>query len=250
MDLIEDSLMNEADWLCDHNIGLENTLWDSLSDKGSNSSDASSGFSDCSKQYDPCDGLSLDDFLPPLAQSTTNTATAAKNTAIIKKVKREKKIITSNPNVKIIKIEADQDGYEENCIESRLGAITESATRPNETITNSRMKRSHACDSAIKVEHERKNDIIEQAMTSSLTGAELKAYKRHQRMIRNRESASLSRQRRKAHLEQIELRNRQLEKENKLLQQQVRQMRAQLAGYHQTVYVEVPTLTTATLTTN
>ena len=24
------------------------------------------------------------------------------------------------------------------------------------------MKRSHACDSAIKVEHERKNDIIEQ----------------------------------------------------------------------------------------
>ena len=87
-------------------------------------------------------------------------------------------------------------------------------------------------------------------MTSSLTGAELKAYKRHQRMIRNRESASLSRQRRKAHLEQIELRNRQLEKENKLLQQQVRQMRAQLAGYHQTVYVEVPTLTTATLTTN
>ena len=34
MDLIEDSLMNDADWLSDHNIGLENTLWDTLSDKG------------------------------------------------------------------------------------------------------------------------------------------------------------------------------------------------------------------------
>ena len=76
-------------------------------------------------------------------------------------------------------------------------------------------------------------------MASSLTGAELKAYKRQQRMIRNRESASLSRQRRKAHLEQIELRNKQLEKENKSLQQQVRQLQAQLSGY-QTVYVEVP----------
>ena len=78
-----------------------------------------------------------------------------------------------------------------------------------------------------------------QAMASSLSGAELKAYKRQQRMIRNRESASLSRQRRKAHLEQIEQRNAHLEKENKLLQQQVRQLQAQLAGY-QTVYVEVP----------
>ena len=34
MDLIEDSLMNDSDWLSDHTIGLENTLWDSLSDKG------------------------------------------------------------------------------------------------------------------------------------------------------------------------------------------------------------------------
>ena len=34
MDLIEDSLMNDSDWLSDHAIGLENTLWDSLSDRG------------------------------------------------------------------------------------------------------------------------------------------------------------------------------------------------------------------------
>ena len=65
---------------------------------GSNSSDTSSGISDCSKQYDPCEGLSLDDFLPPLETPSIP----------LKRVKREKKIITSNPNVKIIKIEADQ----------------------------------------------------------------------------------------------------------------------------------------------
>ena len=65
---------------------------------GSNSSDTSSGISDCSKQYDPCEGLSLDDFLPPLETPSIP----------LKRVKREKKIITSNPNVKIIKIEAEQ----------------------------------------------------------------------------------------------------------------------------------------------
>ena len=31
MDLIEESLINDSDW---SNIGLENSLWDSLSDKG------------------------------------------------------------------------------------------------------------------------------------------------------------------------------------------------------------------------
>ena len=70
---------------------------------GSNSSDTSSGISDCSKQYDPCEGLSLDDFLPPLTTTDQQQQQPA-----IKKVKREKKIITSNPNVKIIKIENHQ----------------------------------------------------------------------------------------------------------------------------------------------
>ena len=31
MDLIEDSLINDSDW---SSIGLENSLWDTLSDKG------------------------------------------------------------------------------------------------------------------------------------------------------------------------------------------------------------------------
>jgi len=51
-----------------------------------------------------------------------------------------------------------------------------------------------------------------------LSSRDLKAIKRQQRMIRNRESASLSRQRRKAYLESIEKRNTSLEDENKQLQ--------------------------------
>ena len=45
----------------------------------------------------------------------------------------------------------------------------------------------------------------------------MREYKRKQRMIRNRESASLSRQRRKAHLEGIEKQNVSLENENRQL---------------------------------
>ena len=51
------------------------------------------------------EGLSLDDFLPPL---TTTDQQQQQQQPAIKKVKREKKIITSNPNVKIIKIENHQ----------------------------------------------------------------------------------------------------------------------------------------------
>ena len=55
-------------------------------------------------------------------------------------------------------------------------------------------------------------------MENVLSGRDLKALKRQQRMIRNRESASLSRQRRKAYLESVEQRNRILEGDNKQLQ--------------------------------
>ena len=55
-------------------------------------------------------------------------------------------------------------------------------------------------------------------MENVLSGRDLKALKRQQRMIRNRESASLSRLRRKQHLESVEKRNTFLESENKQLQ--------------------------------
>ena len=55
-------------------------------------------------------------------------------------------------------------------------------------------------------------------MHNSLSNRDMKAFKRQQRMIRNRESASLSRQRRKEYLENIESRNSQLEAENKELE--------------------------------
>ena len=51
-----------------------------------------------------------------------------------------------------------------------------------------------------------------------MSNRDIKAIKRQQRMIRNRESASLSRQRRKSYLESIEKRNNYLEDDNKQLQ--------------------------------
>ena len=83
-------------------------------------------------------------------------------------------------------------------------------------------------------------------MSSTLTGSELKAYKRQQRMIRNRESASLSRQRRKAHLEEVERRNEFLEKENSnlkhdntLLMNKLKTLQGQLDNYQCIVFKSV-----------
>ena len=80
-------------------------------------------------------------------------------------------------------------------------------------------------------------------MSSTLSGAELKAYKRQQRMIRNRESASLSRQRRKAHLEEVEKRNNFLENENlnlkndnSILLNKIKSLQSQLDNYQCIVF--------------
>ena len=71
----------------------------------------------------------------------------------------------------------------------------------------------------------------------------MKAFKRQQRMIRNRESASLSRQRRKAHLENTERRNSILETENENLRRdnqilisQVKQLQEQLDSFQTIIF--------------
>jgi len=68
----------------------------------------------------------------------------------------------------------------------------------------------------LDLETSRANDIVAALMArdpSTLSGEEVKLMKKHKRLIKNRESAQLSRQRKKSHLETLEMQVQQLEKE-------------------------------------
>ncbi|CBY08159.1 unnamed protein product [Oikopleura dioica] len=211
--------------------GLENSLWEVISDKGSiNSSENSScatnsmgsGTSSISSNSSTLDD-SLFDILftcpetpnsillkqeqpqnQPESLNKRKQQPVADSNRITKKPKL-KRILTSTASSVVVKIEPAEE-YEE------------------ETNQNFFQQSPYLVS---------QNNVKQECRSSSTQ--EVREYRRKQRMIRNRESASLSRQRRKAHLEGIEKQNISLESENRQLkhtnvklQQQIQYLQREL----------------------
>lgn len=231
-----DAFKAESEWINSHQVGLENTLWESFSDKDSNLSETCSSVSDESKDSMNLDDLlrindhsndlfneiinDIDEIVTPIRNPEfRNPPTSAGR---IYKTPKEKRVLTSTPTVRVIKIENPEDIYlnevqkgfnrksSEKILESRNFKVTKSETVSTKSVIKlaQPMKRTNSTGSC----------IVTQAIQNCLSSRDLKALKRQQRMIRNRESASLSRQRRKDYLQSIEKRNIFLEDENKQLQ--------------------------------
>jgi hypothetical protein len=79
----------------------------------------------------------------------------------------------------------------------------------------------------LDMETARANDIVAALQArdpSTLSAEEVKLIKKHKRLIKNRESAQLSRQRKKNHLESLEVQVQQLEKERASLSARLERM--------------------------
>jgi len=213
--------------------GLENSLWEVISDKGSiNSSENSacatnsigSGTSSISSNSSTLDD-SLFDILftcpetpnsillkpeepqnQPESQSLNKrkqqSVSSSNNLRVTKKPKLQR-ILTSTASSVVVKIEPAEE-YEE---ESNQSCFQQSP---------------------YLVSQNNNYNVKQQIPNGSTSNHEVRENKRKQRMIRNRESASLSRQRRKAHLEGIEKQNASLENENRQLKHTNVQLQQQI----------------------
>jgi len=211
--------------------GLENSLWEVISDKGSiNSSEHSacatnsigSGTSSISSNSSTLDD-SLFDILftcpetpnsillkpeepqnQPESQSLNKrkqqSVSSSNNLRVTKKPKLQR-ILTSTASSVVVKIEPAEE-YEE---ESNQSCFQQSPYLVSQN----------------------NNYNVKQQIPNG-SNHEVRENKRKQRMIRNRESASLSRQRRKAHLEGIEKQNASLENENRQLKHTNVQLQQQI----------------------
>ncbi|CAG5111101.1 Oidioi.mRNA.OKI2018_I69.chr2.g5436.t1.cds [Oikopleura dioica] len=222
------------------NAGIENSLWEVISDRGSiNSSENSSFGNPPSVDSGTASSSTLDDSLFDIlftcpetpAENTAATENAVKTenpsplpfltqtsctqagekrapnqefASRVTKKPKLKRILTSTPSSTVIKIEPAEE-YEEETSQGNQSSFE----------ANSPSLKVSQC-------------VLKQPNDRNLSAQEVKDLKRKQRMIRNRESASLSRQRRKAHLEGIEKRNSSLENENRQLKHTNVQLQQQI----------------------